>query len=265
MTSVQFIFNNIIKTLVDLFRGNTVSYDASRSGQMNFQRPATQTMDQLIDLHHDIFSLLLVICVMVFYLLIVVIYKFRSTNIYTARNFYFKSHTLLEIAWTLLPIVVILSILFPSFALLYAMDELRNPTLTVKVIGHQWYWTYEVPISYNNTEVKRLVIFDSYMLSEKDLPFGGFRLLEVDNRLRLPVKTVIRVLITSSDVLHSWAVPSFGVKVDACPGRLSQVSVRIERLGVFFGQCSEICGVNHGFMPITVESLIVRDFLKKPH
>jgi len=101
------------------------------------------------------------------------------------------------------------------------------------------------------------------MLAEEDLPFGGFRLLEVDNRLRLPIRTVIRLLITSTDVLHSWAVPSFGVKVDACPGRLNQASVLLERLGVFFGQCSEICGINHGFMPITVESLLIEDFLKK--
>jgi cytochrome c oxidase subunit 2 len=239
-----------------------VAYDAARSGQINFQRPATQTMDQLIALHHDIFSLLLFICTIVFYLLVVIAYKFNATNMFTARNFFFEAHTTLEIAWTLLPMFVVLLILYPSFALLYAMDELKDPSLTVKIIGHQWYWTYEIPISFENTKLKRLVIFDSYMLAEEDLPFGGFRLLEVDNRLRLPVKTVIRLLITSSDVLHSWAVPSFGVKVDACPGRLNQASVYIERLGVFFGQCSEICGINHGFMPITVESLICDEFLK---
>jgi cytochrome c oxidase subunit 2 len=104
--------------------------------------------------------------------------------------------------------------------------------------------------------------FDSYMLSEEDLPFGGFRLLEVDNRLKLPIRTIIRLLITSTDVLHSWAVPSFGIKVDACPGRLNQASVYVDRLGVFFGQCSEICGINHGFMPITVESVLNTEFIK---
>jgi len=255
-----YAFINSVKTLRLSFL--PIFCDAPKSGQIVFQRPATQTMDQLTDLHHDIFSLLLFLCIVVFYLLAQLIYKFRATNFSTPRNFFFKAHTILEICWTVIPMLVVLFILYPSFALLYAMDELKDPLLTVKIIGHQWYWTYEIPISYSRTAIKKVITFDSYMLSEEDLPYGGFRLLEVDNRLRLPAKSVIRLLITSTDVLHSWAVPSFGIKVDACPGRLNQASVYIERLGVFFGQCSEICGINHGFMPITVESLVMEKFLK---
>jgi len=239
-----------------------VCFDAARHGQKTFQSPATQTMEQLIDLHHDVFALLLFLCTLIFYLLFQVVYKFRATNLITERNFFFTSHTWLEVAWTIVPMLIILLILFPSFALLYAMDELKSPLLTIRIIGHQWYWTYEIPISYNNTKVPHVRVFDSYMLAEEDLPFGGFRLLEVDNRLQIPVYSIIRLLITSTDVLHSWAVPSFGVKVDACPGRLNQASINVFRLGIFYGQCSEICGINHGFMPIAVESLIMADFLK---
>ena len=257
----KYFFFSVIDVIYVSF--DRALYDSPRQGQLIFQRPATQTMEQLTDLHHDIFSLLLFLCIVVFYLLVQLVYKFRATNFQTPRNFFFKAHTVLEIFWTIIPMFIVLFILYPSFALLYAMDELKDPLLTVKIIGHQWYWTYEIPISYKNTEIQRVVTFDSYMLAEEDLPFGGFRLLEVDNRLRLPIRTVIRLLITSTDVLHSWAVPSFGVKVDACPGRLNQASVLLERLGIFFGQCSEICGINHGFMPITVESLLIEDFLKK--
>jgi len=154
---------------------------------------------------------------------------------------------------------IVLLLLYPSFALLYAMDELKDPVVTVRAIGHQWYWTYEMPTS----EVDKLasvLSFDSYMLQDADLKLGSFRLLEVDRPLVLPVNAQTRLLISSADVLHSWAVPSFGVKMDACPGRLNQTGIFIERRGTFFGQCSELCGVNHGFMPITVKAVSVDDF-----
>ena len=258
------VFYFIRTIIVDILASHCTIplFDASISGQINFQRPATQTMEHLVDLHHDIFSILLFLCVIVFYLLAVSIYKFNASNLQTKRNFFFKSHSVLEICWTIIPMFVVAAMLYPSFALLYAMDELKDPVLSVKIIGHQWYWTYEIPVSVEKSELKKLISFDSYMLPEEDLPFGGFRLLEVDNRLYLPVKSSIRLLITSADVLHSWAVPSFGLKVDACPGRLNQASLYVERLGVFFGQCSEICGINHGFMPIVAEGLLNMEFLK---
>jgi cytochrome c oxidase subunit 2 len=140
------------------------------------------------------------------------------------------------------------------------MDETGFPQVTIKAIGHQWYWSYD---HHNRIDgvATPVVSFDSYMVLEDDLPEGGLRLLEVDNRLYLPVNTPIRMLITSADVLHSWAVPSFGVKLDACPGRLNQVMMNINREGSFYGQCSELCGVNHRFMPINVKVVGVDAYL----
>jgi len=147
----------------------------------------------------------------------------------------------------------------PSFALLYSMDEVIDPIITLKVIGNQWYWSYEYS---DNLEFSdEPLIFDSYMIQEDDLAIGQFRLLEVDNRVLVPTNSHIRVLITASDVLHSWAIPSLGIKLDACPGRLNQTSMFIKREGVFYGQCSEICGVNHAFMPIVVEAVSLEDYL----
>ncbi len=138
------------------------------------------------------------------------------------------------------------------------MDEVIDPEFTLKVIGHQWYWTYEYS-DHENSDYN--LVFDSYMVNTDDLDTGNLRLLEVDNRVVLPIKTHIRVIITSSDVLHSWAIPSLGVKLDACPGRLNQTSMFIKRPGVFYGQCSEICGVNHGFMPIAIEAVSLSKYI----
>ena len=139
------------------------------------------------------------------------------------------------------------------------MDEVIDPIITLKVIGSQWYWSYEYS---DNLEFSdEPLIFDSYMIQEDDLTIGQFRLLEVDNRVVVPTNSHIRVLITASDVLHSWAIPSLGIKLDACPGRLNQTSMFIKREGVFYGQCSEICGVNHAFMPIVVEAVSLEDYL----
>ena len=182
---------------------------------------------------------------------------------------------LLEIIWTLIPALILVFVAIPSFSLLYSMDEIIEPLLTIKVIGHQWYWSYEfldpnilfrlfyetlaIETDTPVKEFKPLDItcnFDSYMLTDDQLSKeNSLRLLEVDNKLYLPVETNVRLLITSADVLHSWAVPALGVKLDACPGRLNQTSLYIKRPGTFYGQCSEICGVNHGFMPIAVVGL----------
>eukprot|EP01041_Mallomonas_annulata_P000673 gene673-1294_t len=172
----------------------------------------------------------------------------------------FSHSSVLEIVWTILPAIVLLLLAIPSFALLYSLDELIDPDVTLKIIGHQWYWSYEYS-DYSSLFNGKSVAFDSYMVATNDLTKGAFRLLEVDNRVVLPVKTHIRLLITAADVLHSWAVPAFGIKVDACPGRLTQASLFIKREGLFFGQCSEICGVNHGFMPIAVKSIVPDSFI----
>ena len=148
----------------------------------------------------------------------------------------------------------------PSFALLYSLDELLDPQITLKIVGHQWYWSYEYS-DYLTSHSDEGFGFDSYLIGTDDLTIGAFRLLEVDNRVILPINTHIRLLVSAADVLHSWAVPSFGVKVDACPGRLSQASLFLKREGVFYGQCSEICGINHGFMPIVVKSVSISEYL----
>ena len=168
-----------------------------------------------------------------------------------------QHNTTLEIIWTLIPCVILLLIAIPSFSLLYAVEDLNIIESTIKIIGNQWYWTYE--LSGENFEKK----FDSVMLAEEDLiTDGSLRLLEVDSRLFLPIEKQLRLFITASDVLHSWAVPSLGIKLDACPGRLNQVALWIKRSGVYYGQCSEICGVNHGFMPIVIQAVGEGDFLE---
>jgi cytochrome c oxidase subunit 2 len=223
-----------------------------------FQDPATSIMEGIIDLHNDIMFYLVLISTFVLWMMvrIVMLFAVRENDAADATREVdpITHHTLLEVVWTVTPALILVTIAIPSFALLYAMDETGFPQVTVKAIGHQWYWSYDY---HNRIDGVTLppVAFDSYMVLEDDLPEGGLRLLEVDNRLYLPVNTPIRMLITSADVLHSWAVPSFGVKLDACPGRLNQVMMTINREGSFYGQCSELCGVNHSFMPINVKVL----------
>lgn len=231
--------------------------DAPTSWQISFQEPATPVMEGIINLHHEIFFYLIVIFSLVGWMLFRTLVKYNESS--NPKPNRFSHHTILEVVWTLLPAVVLISISVPSFALLYAMDEVIDPAITVKAIGHQWYWSYEY--SDYSTSEEDSIVFDSYMVPESDLEEGQLRLLEVDNRMVVPVNTHIRVIATSTDVIHSWAVPSLGVKIDAIPGRLNQVSLFVERPGVYYGQCSEICGVNHAFMPIVVEAVELDSYL----
>jgi cytochrome c oxidase subunit 1 len=228
--------------------------DAAVPWQVNFQTPATAIMEKIVDLHHDIMFFLIIVVTFVSWMLARIVY-FYSLSSKTTLRVAFAHHTLLEKIWTYIPTLILVLIAAPSFSLLYSIDELTEPKITVKVIGHQWYWSYETTDMVSAKDVN----FDSYMLSEEDLN-GGLRLLEVDARLALPVRTNIRILITAADVLHSWAVPALGVKMDACPGRLNQVSLYLNRAGTFYGQCSELCGVNHSFMPIVVEAVTPRTY-----
>ena len=175
----------------------------------------------------------------------------------------FTHSNTLEIVWTVVPSFVLLLIAVPSFSLLYSLDDLIDPFLTLKIVGHQWYWSYEIsdPLHLDSTVFRQGVTIDSYLKSTSELQKGSYRLLETDRRLVLPVESHIRLMVSSTDVLHSATVPSFGFKVDACPGRVSEASLFIKRTGTFFGQCSEICGVNHGFMPIVVEAVTKKEFL----
>lgn len=237
--------------------------------RVNFQDPVTSAMEGIISLHHSIMFYLIIVIVLVGWMLGTIVYDYGLKmlvgrapieEVLVARREVLATRNILhgqilEIVWTITPSLVLVAIGIPSFALLYSMDELIEPGLTLKAIGHQWYWSYE----YSDYEEGDLA-FDSYMVEEADLEVGQLRLLEVDRRVWLPTNTHIRVLVTASDVLHSWAMPSMGVKIDAVPGRLNQTSLFLKREGVFYGQCSELCGVNHGFMPICIKAVPVKLF-----
>ena len=244
--------------------------DVSEDWQFGIQDPATPNAEGMIYMHNYLNLFSIFIAFTVFYLLYKIITDFNSISNLVA--FKFSHSSLLEIIWTVIPAIILLLIAVPSFALLYSLDELIDPSLTLKIIGNQWYWTYEY--SDITTYIDSLR-FESHMRTMEDMFVNhknegyGFRLLEVADdaardvptRVILPIHTHIRLLVTAADVLHSWAVPSFGIKVDACPGRLSQASLFIKREGVYYGQCSEICGIGHGFMPIVVEGVSLTKYI----
>lgn len=230
--------------------------DAIEKWQLDFQDPASPIMEGIINLHHDLMFFLLIIAVFVLWVLLRTVYLFDRSRGHEPSKV--VHGTVLEIVWTIVPSFILLAVAIPSFALLYAIDEASDPAITIKVIGHQWYWVYEYS---DYTVDSSSLTFESFMVPEADLKLGQLRLLEVDNRIVVPTNTHIRFLITSADVLHSWAVPSLGVKVDALPGRLNQATVFIKRDGVYYGQCSEICGVNHAFMPIVIESVPLDEYV----
>nr|USH90520.1 cytochrome c oxidase subunit II [Chelonoidis phantasticus] len=214
--------------------------------QLGFQDAMSPIMEELLHFHDHTLMIVFLISTLVLYIItLMMTTKLTYTNTMNAQE--------VEMIWTILPAIVLITIALPSLRVLYLMDEISNPHLTIKAMGHQWYWTYEYT-DYENLE------FDSYMIPTQDLPNGHFRLLEVDHRMVMPMESPIRMLISAEDVLHSWTVPSLGVKADAVPGRLNQSTFIITRPGVFYGQCSEICGANHSFMPIVVESVPLKHF-----
>lgn len=216
-------------------------------GQLAFQDAASPLIAQLISFHDHAIVILTLIITLVTYALV-------SLCISTLSNRYTFEAQAIETIWTILPAIILLFLALPSLRLLYLIDEVRTPTLTLKTIGHQWYWSYEYS-DFNDLE------FDSYILPTDDLTPGQFRLLEVDNRAILPIHAEIRILVTAADVIHSWTVPRLGVKADAIPGRLNQLGFTLTRPGVFYGQCSEICGANHSFIPIVIESVDSSSFV----
>ena len=232
--------------------------DSSVPWQLYFQDAATPIMEGIINLHHD---LMFFITFILFFVLVVMartLLYFNNNSVYANIASNVVHGTVLEIVWTVLPSLILIVVALPSFALLYSIDELIDPALTIKCVGHQWFWSYE----YSDFEAKfGSLNFDSYMIAEDELELGELRLLEVDNRVVLPINTHIRILVTAADVLHSWAVPSLGIKVDACTGRLNQTAVFILRSGVFYGQCSEICGVGHANMPIVIEAVTIDKYV----
>nr|CBL58264.1 cytochrome c oxidase subunit 2 [Parapsectra chionophila]CBL58267.1 cytochrome c oxidase subunit 2 [Parapsectra chionophila] len=213
---------------------------------LGLQDSNSPIMEQLNFFHDHSLLILILVTALVGYLMMALF--FNQLN----NRFLLHGQTI-EMIWTVLPAIVLLFIAFPSLRILYLLDEINNPSISLKTIGHQWYWSYEYS-DFMNIE------FDSYMNSSNNL--NSFRLLDVDNRIILPTNNQIRILVTATDVLHSWTIPSLGVKIDANPGRLNQTNFFINRPGLFFGQCSEICGANHSFMPIVIESVPSNFFVK---
>nr|QXT43935.1 cytochrome c oxidase subunit 2 [Alyscotermes sp. BDIT11-3-1b] len=214
---------------------------------LTLQDSASPIMEQLIYFHDHALMIMLMIITTVFYTMISII-----QNKQTSR--FILEGQMIETLWTIAPAIILVFIAMPSLRLLYLMDEIHNPVLTLKTVGHQWYWSYEY------SDFTKLE-FDSYMIQQEDLQTDTFRLLDTDNRVVLPMNSPIRMIVTAADVLHSWTVPSLGVKTDATPGRLNQVSFSINRPGILYGQCSEICGANHSFMPIAIESVSTNQFI----
>jgi len=230
--------------------------DSASSYQLGFQDPATTTMEGIFLFNLHLLFVIIGIVLLVAWFMFSIIFNFTELDNSTPAKF--THSNIIEIVWTSVPALILLSLASPSFSLLYSLDEISNPELTLKILGHQWYWSYEIS-DFNSCSDTQNLKYSSYMLTDESLKennsIGFFRVLETNKRVVLPTNTHLRLLITAVDVLHSWTIPSFGVKVDACPGRLNQANLFIKRFGVFFGQCSEICGVNHGFMPIAVKSV----------
>ena len=214
--------------------------------QMGFQPAASPTMASIESFHTLLMWVITLITIFVLGLLVYVMVRFNETANPTPSQT--THNTMVEVLWTVIPIVILVAIAVPSFKLLYFTDKTANAEMTLKIVGHQWYWSYEYP---DQGELK----FDSNMIADKDLKPGQRRLLEVDNRVVLPVGTNIRLQMTGADVIHAWRIPAFGVMKDTVPGRLTETWVRIDREGVYYGQCSELCGINHAFMPIAVEAV----------
>ena len=219
--------------------------------QMGLQQAATPLMQSIDDLHDILLVICTLITLFVLGLLLYVMWRFRESRNPTPTRT--THNTLVEVLWTVIPVVILVLIAIPSFKLLYYSDTIPKADMTVKAIGHQWYWSYEYPDHGNFT-------FDATILADDELKEGQPRLLEVDNRIVVPVDKVVRVQVTADDVLHAWAVPAFGVKIDGVPGRLNEVWFKAERTGVYYGQCSELCGINHGFMPIRVDVVTAQEF-----
>ena len=225
--------------------------------QLGFQSSASKSMSDIIWFHdYMLLPIITGITAFVLFLLLYTCVRYRSSKNKVAST---TSHnTLIEVIWTLVPCLILIVMAVPSFKVLYSQDTIPKADVTIKAIGYQWYWGYEYP--------DENIIFDSYMIEDKDLKENQPRLLTVDNEVFVPVNKVVKVMITANDVLHAWALPSFGVKRDAVPGRINETWFKAERTGTFYGQCSELCGIKHAFMPITVNVVTedeYKEWLKK--
>ncbi len=238
MKKIFFILSTLILIPAYVFA------DQPRDWQLGFQDAASQSMYDIVSFHNSILlPIIIAISVFVLFLMAYACFRFReSRNPNPSKT---THNVAIEVLWTLIPCLILIVMAVPSFKILYSQDTIPKADVTIKAIGYQWYWGYEYP--------DENIIFDSYMIEEKDLQQGQPRLLAVDNEVIVPVNKVVKVLITANDVLHAWALPAFGVKRDAMPGRVNETWFKADRVGTFYGQCSELCGIKHAFMPITVK------------
>jgi cytochrome c oxidase subunit 2 len=244
MKKLLFIISNFFVTF-------EVLANQPKEWQLGFQNPASGGMRDIVNFHDNLLlPIIIAITVFVLFLMLYACVRFRaSANPNPSK----RTHNVtVEILWTLIPCLILIVMAVPSFKILYKQDTIPKADLTIKAVGYQWYWGYEYP--------DENIIFDSYMIEEKDLKADQPRLLAVDNEVIVPVNKVVKVLITANDVLHAWALPSFGVKRDAVPGRINETWFKAEKEGTYYGQCSELCGIKHAFMPITVKVVSEEDY-----
>ena len=230
---------------------SSASANQPKDWQLGFQNPASDGMKDIVNFHNNLLlPIIIAISVFVLFLMVYACIRFRASR---NPNPSTTTHNVtVEILWTLIPCLILIVMAVPSFKILYKQDTIPKADVTVKAVGYQWYWGYEYP--------DENIIFESYMIEEEDLKENQPRLLAVDNEVVVPVNKVIKVLITANDVLHAWALPSFGVKRDAVPGRINETWFKAEKIGTYYGQCSELCGIKHAFMPITVRVVSEEDY-----
>jgi len=235
------------------FYTSKVLADQPKEWQLGFQNPASDGMRDIVNFHNNLLlPIIIAISVFVLFLMIYACVRFRASK---NPNPSTTTHNVtVEILWTLIPCLILIVMAVPSFKILYSQDTIPKADVTIKAVGYQWYWGYEYP--------DENIIFDSYMIETKDLKEGQPRLLAVDNEVIVPVNKVVKVLITANDVLHAWALPSFGVKRDAVPGRINETWFKADKEGTYYGQCSELCGIKHAFMPITVKVVSNEEYQK---
>ena len=256
---VSRLFYTVLLAAASLQTGPSFAQSGPQPLQMNFRPSATPVMDDIVDFHNLLLVIEVLIVLFVLGLMVYICVKFNAkANPVPSKT---THNSFLEVVWTVIPIIILIVITVPSVKLLVFMDKAPKDKveMTLKVIGHQWYWSYEYPDAGN-------LAFDSNIIPDEEIDAskGQIRLLEVDNRIAIPVDTTIRVIMTSEDVLHNWAVPAFGIKMDTVPGRINEAWIRVPaaRAGVYRGQCSELCGVNYGYMPIVIEAKSKQDFAK---
>ena len=221
--------------------------------QLGFQEAASQSMRNIVNFHNNILlPIIIAISVFVLFLMVYTCIRFRASKNPNPSK---RTHNFaVEVLWTLIPCLILIVMAVPSFKILYEQDTIPKAEVTIKAVGYQWYWGYEYP--------DENIIFESYMIKDEDLKENQPRLLTVDNEVVVPVNKVVKVMITANDVLHAWALPSFGVKRDAVPGRINETWFKAEKVGTYYGQCSELCGIQHAFMPIAVRVVSEEEYVE---